>query len=92
MTEPFSNRLRITQTSLVLGFYWVITWLVGFVTPYMVDEMAADLGVNVAYIWFGIGVLSIIWAFFFVPELAGLSRAEVCYVKFGCSKYQVLTL
>ncbi|KAL2683416.1 hypothetical protein Neosp_007886 [[Neocosmospora] mangrovei] len=77
MTEPFSNRLRITQTSLVLGFYWVITWLVGFVTPYMVDETAADLGVNVAYIWFGIGLLSIIWAFLFVPELAGLSRAEV---------------
>ncbi|KAK7698460.1 hypothetical protein SLS64_012581 [Diaporthe eres] len=77
MTEPFSNRLRIIQTSLVLGVYWIITWLVGFVTPYMVNPTAANLGVNVAFIWFGIGLVSILWAFFYVPELAGLSRAEV---------------
>lgn len=83
MTEPFSNRLRIIQTSLVLGVYWIITWLVGFVTPYMVDPTAANLGVNVAFIWFGIGLVSILWAFFYVPELAGLSRAEVCLLTLG---------
>ncbi|KAH7010268.1 hypothetical protein EDB80DRAFT_750663 [Ilyonectria destructans] len=77
MTEPFSNRMRVYQTAVVMTLYWTVTWLVRFITPYMVDEIAGDLGVNVAYIWFGVGVLSLIWAYLCVPELAGLSTSEV---------------
>ncbi|KAL6407220.1 MFS monosaccharide transporter [Ilyonectria robusta] len=77
MTEPFSNRMRVYQTAVVMTSYWTVTWMVGFVTPYMVDETAGNLGVNVAYIWFGAGVLSLIWAYLCVPELAGLSTSEV---------------
>lgn len=77
MTEPFSNRMRVYQTAVVMTSYWTVTWLVGFVTPYMVDATAGDLGVNVAYIWFGAGVLSLIWAYLCVPELTGLSTSEV---------------
>ncbi|VUC31663.1 unnamed protein product [Clonostachys rosea] len=77
MTEPYSNRLRVYQTAIVMACYWTIQWLVGFVTPYMVDATAGNLGVNVAYIWFGTGVVSVIWAYFYVPELAGLSILDV---------------
>ncbi|KAF7540419.1 hypothetical protein G7054_g1317 [Neopestalotiopsis clavispora] len=77
MAEPFSDRLRVYQSAIVLAFYWIITWLVGFITPYLVDETAANLGVYVSYIWFGMGVLSMIWAYLCVPEFAGLSIQEI---------------
>lgn len=77
MAEPFSDRARVYQSTVVLTIYWIVTWLIGFITPYMVDETAGNLGVNVSYIWFGMTVLSIIWAYICVPELAGLSRLEV---------------
>ncbi|KAF4923577.1 High-affinity glucose transporter RGT2 [Colletotrichum viniferum] len=77
MAEPFSDRARNYQSSIVLTAYWIITWLVGFVMPYMVDETAGNLGVKVSYIWFGITVLSLVWAYTCVPELAGLSRSEI---------------
>ncbi|KAK7419602.1 hypothetical protein QQX98_003193 [Neonectria punicea] len=76
MTEPFSNRLRVPQSAIVFVAYWTVTWLIGFVTPYMVDATAGDLGVNVAYIWLGMGILSILWAYLCVPEFAGLSSLE----------------
>ncbi|KAK1715320.1 general substrate transporter [Colletotrichum lupini] len=77
MAEPLSDRARNYQSSIVLTAYWIITWLVGFVTPYMIDETAGDLGVKVSYIWFGMTVLSLVWAYTCVPELTGLSRMEI---------------
>ncbi|OIW28736.1 general substrate transporter [Coniochaeta ligniaria NRRL 30616] len=77
MAEPFSDRARVYQSAVVLTTYWIFTWLIGFITPYMVDSTAGNLGVNVSYIWFGMTVISIIWAYVCVPELAGLSRLEV---------------
>jgi SP family sugar:H+ symporter-like MFS transporter len=77
MTGPFSNRLRVYQTAIVMTCYWFCQWLVGFITPYMVDETAGNLRVNVAYIWFGMGTISVVWAYFWVPELSGLSISEV---------------
>ncbi|ETS82432.1 hypothetical protein PFICI_04308 [Pestalotiopsis fici W106-1] len=77
MAEPFSNRLRTYQSAIVLAFYWIITWLVGFITPYLVDATAANLGVYVSYIWLGTGVLSLVWTHLCVPELAGLSVKEI---------------
>ncbi|KAK9238587.1 high-affinity glucose transporter RGT2 [Lipomyces kononenkoae] len=77
MTEPYSARLRTPSTSVALVIYWVITWAVGFAVPYMVDSTAGDLGVNVAYVWVGTIAFALMWAFFCVPELAGLSTREV---------------
>lgn len=57
--------------------YWLATWAIGFVTPYLVDATAADLEIDVCYIWFGMIVISVGWAYGFVPELSGLSIAEV---------------
>lgn len=91
MTEPFSNRMRVYQTAVVMTSYWTVTWLVGFITPYMVDETAGDLGVNVAYIWFGVGVLSLIWAYLCVPELAGLSTSEVSLIHYVDGYFIVIT-
>ena len=80
MTEPYSQRLRLLQSTITMVVYWTSTWLVGFITPYMVDATAGDLGVRVCYIWLVMIILSLVWAFFYVPELAGLSMAEVFHV------------
>ncbi|PYH91643.1 glucose transporter [Aspergillus ellipticus CBS 707.79] len=77
MTEPYSTRLRIHQTTITMVVYWLSTWAVGFVTPYIVDATAADLGVYISYVWFGMVVLSLAWAYVFVPELSGLSTPEI---------------
>ncbi|KAJ5770875.1 glucose transporter [Penicillium nucicola] len=77
MTEPYSARLRLYQSTLTMIVYWISTWAIGFVTPYLVDATAADLGVKVCYIWFGMIIVSLVWAFLFVPELSGLSITEV---------------
>ncbi|KAJ6042998.1 Major facilitator superfamily domain general substrate transporter [Penicillium canescens] len=76
MTEPYSQRLRLYQSTLTMLVYWLATWTIGFVTPYLVDETAADLGINVCYIWFAMIVISVVWAYSYVPELSGLSVAE----------------
>lgn len=82
MAEPYSARLRTHSTTLSMMVYWITTWAVGFVTPYVVDETAADLGVNIAYIWFSITIISIVWAFLCVPELSGLSITEAGFLPF----------
>lgn len=81
MTEPYSQRLRLHQSTLTMLVYWLATWAIGFVTPYLVDSTAADLGSNVCYIWFAMIVISIIWAYLCVPELSGLSVSEVSLSK-----------
>lgn len=78
MTEPYSQRLRLLQSTITMVVYWTSTWAVGFITPYMVDATAGDLGVKVCYVWLVMIILSVLWAYFYVPELAGLSVAEVC--------------
>lgn len=77
MTEPYSQRLRLHQSTLTMLVYWLATWAIGFVTPYLVDSTAADLGSNVCYIWFAMILVSVIWAYLCVPELSGLSVSEV---------------
>ncbi|PYI07735.1 glucose transporter [Aspergillus sclerotiicarbonarius CBS 121057] len=77
MTEPYSQRLRLHQSTITMIVYWISTWAIAFVTPYLVDATAADLSVKVCYLWFGMVVLSLVWAFLYVPELSGLSVEEV---------------
>jgi len=61
--------------------YWIATWAVGFVTPYLVDATAGDLGVDVSYLWLGATIFSLVWAYLCVPELAGLSIEEVMFLR-----------
>ncbi|PWY88114.1 glucose transporter [Aspergillus sclerotioniger CBS 115572] len=77
MTEPYSQRLRLHQSTITMIIYWISTWLIAFVTPYLVDATAADLSIKVCYLWFGMVVVSLVWAFLYVPELSGLSVEEV---------------
>lgn len=80
MTEPYSQRLRLHQSTITMLVYWLSTWAIGFVTPYLVDATAADLEIKVCFIWLAMIVVSIVWAYFYVPELSGLSGADVSLI------------
>ncbi|RAH51637.1 general substrate transporter [Aspergillus piperis CBS 112811] len=77
ITEAYSSRLRTYQSTISMCFYWISQWIFGFITPYMVDESAGNLGVNMMYVLAGFTVLSLAWAYFYLPELSGLTQAEV---------------
>lgn len=80
MTEPYSQRLRLHQSTITMLVYWLSTWAIGFVTPYLVDATAADLEIKVCFIWLAMIVVSIVWAYFYVPELSGLSGSDVSLI------------
>lgn len=81
MSEPFSARGRQNQQAITMFSYWTATWAVGFCTPYLVDDQSkggAGLGVNITYLWFGLVVITTLWAYFCLPKLRGLSFIQVC--------------
>ena len=53
------------------------SWLVGFTTPYIMNEPYGGIGGKIGYIFAGMSVLSLVFAVFFVPELKGRSLEEV---------------
>ncbi|RAH76767.1 general substrate transporter [Aspergillus japonicus CBS 114.51] len=77
MTEAFSVRLRLEQTAITMIVYWVATWFIGFIVPYLVDATEANLGANVCYLWAATCTACFLWTYFFVPELAGLSVSDM---------------
>jgi hypothetical protein len=52
-------------------------WVIGFVTPYMINPDAGNLGAKVGFVFFGLGVPLCIAFYFLIPETKGLSFAEV---------------
>ena len=43
----------------------VAAWLVSFVVPYLLDR----IGSNIGWVFGGISAASVIWTYFYVPEL-----------------------
>jgi hypothetical protein len=55
-------------------------WLVGFVSPYMINPDAGALGGKVGFVFAGLGVPLCILFYFLMPETRGLSFEEVGYL------------
>jgi hypothetical protein len=55
-------------------------WLVGFVSPYMINPDAGALGGKVGFVFAGLGVPLCILFYFLMPETRGLSFEEVSYL------------
>ncbi|KAI5241792.1 hypothetical protein E4T42_07882 [Aureobasidium subglaciale] len=77
MAERYTPHLAALQTTIAMYVYWLPTWTIGFVVPYIVDPTSGDLGINIAYLWTGTVAVSLVWAYLCVPELADLSKLEV---------------
>ncbi|CAN8105271.1 unnamed protein product [Discula destructiva] len=75
--EISSSILRSKSMSIGISFqyFWSVVWLVAL--PYLFNSDQADLGGNIGWIFFGMGVIMIIVIYFDVPSTKGRSFAEL---------------
>lgn len=75
--ETGSNVLR--EKSLALGAWsgFSIGLITNLVTPYMQNAEYGNLGGRIGFVWMGFSFVSIIWVWFFVPELKQRTLEEV---------------
>jgi hypothetical protein len=58
----------------------VVGWVIGFVSPYMINPDEGNLGAKVGFVFFGLGVPCCLAIWFFVPETRGLSFDDVSFL------------
>ena len=51
--------------------------MIGFVSPYMINPDAGNLGAKVGFVFFGLGMPLCVLFYFFIPETKGLSFEDV---------------
>lgn len=75
--EVASSRLRHKTTVLARNMYNVTCIWTGVVTPYMLNPAAWNWGGKAGFFWAGSTLLSLVWAYFRIPETKGLTYAEL---------------
>lgn len=79
-SEVGSLPLRAATQSIVIVTQLFVGWLIGFISPYMINPDAGNLGAKVGFVFFGFGVPFCILMYFFIPETKGLSYEEMDYL------------
>ncbi|KAH6991430.1 general substrate transporter [Ilyonectria sp. MPI-CAGE-AT-0026] len=75
--EVSSLELRAHTQSLATITNAVTSWILNFITPYLINTDDANLGGKAAFVWVGLCLLCLIWAWVEVPEFKGLSSADM---------------
>ncbi|KAK2808738.1 hypothetical protein FQN50_004410 [Emmonsiellopsis sp. PD_5] len=75
--EIFPLPIRARGVALSTASNWLWNCILAIITPYLVDAEKANLGAKVFFIWGGTCTLSMIYAYFCVPETKGLSLEQV---------------
>ncbi|ERS96913.1 MFS transporter [Sporothrix schenckii 1099-18] len=75
--EVATPRLRPITISLVGCMQGVSGWLIGFVSPYLINPDAGNLGAKVGFVFAGFGVPLCILIYFYIPETKGLSFEDL---------------
>jgi sugar porter (SP) family MFS transporter len=75
--EIFPLPIRAKGVSLSTASNWLWNFVLGYVTPYMIDEDEGNLGAKVFFVWGSTCTLCLAFAYFFVPETKGLSLEQV---------------
>lgn len=76
-SEISSYRLRGQTQSIGFGTQLLASCLFAFVTPYMYNTDAGNLGARTGFIWAACSLLYFFGSWFLVPETFGLSVAEM---------------
>ncbi|KAM5376426.1 hypothetical protein ACJZ2D_005480 [Fusarium nematophilum] len=78
-SEVPSSRLRIKNNAFVHVLSHATGFVVSLVVPYLYndDATSAGLGLRVGFIWAAFGVIFVTWAFFYVPNVAGMNAYEI---------------
>lgn len=75
--EIFPLPIRAKGVALSTASNWLWNFVIGFITPYMVDEKEGNLKTKVFFVWGTTCTACVFFAYFFVPETKGLSLEQV---------------
>jgi MFS family permease len=75
--EIFPLPIRAKGVALSTASNWLWNFVIGYITPYMVDANEGNLKYKVFFVWGATCGLCIFFAYFFVPETKGLSLEQV---------------
>ena len=77
--EIFSLPIRARGVGLSTSSNWFWNCVIGVITPYLVGtgKGDADLGAKVFFLWGTLCCISVAFAYFFVPEMKGLTLEQV---------------
>ncbi|KAK7956895.1 uncharacterized protein PG986_006117 [Apiospora aurea] len=78
--EAFPLPIRSRGVGLSTASNWLWNTIIAVITPYLVGKDKADLGPRVFFLWGALCCFSLLFAYFLVPELRGLSleQADMC--------------
>ncbi|KAH8712010.1 general substrate transporter [Phaeosphaeriaceae sp. PMI808] len=75
--EIFPLPIRAKGVALSTASNWLWNFVIGFITPYMVDAQYGNLKAKVFFVWGATCTACVFFAYFFVPETKGLSLEQV---------------
>lgn len=75
--EIFPLPIRAKGVALSTASNWFWNFVIGYITPYMVDEGKGNLRTKVFFVWGATCSLCVVFAYFLVPETKGLSLEQV---------------
>ncbi|KAG8742256.1 hypothetical protein FRC10_001743 [Ceratobasidium sp. 414] len=77
--ELYPLAVRAKAMSMTGATNWAVNFGIGYSVPYLVNEGPgnAGLGVKVYFLWGSLCLLCFVYAYFFIPELKGLSLEQV---------------
>ncbi|KAG7284849.1 hypothetical protein NEMBOFW57_009464 [Staphylotrichum longicolle] len=79
VSECFPLPIRSRGVGISTASNWFWNYIIAVIVPYMVgnEPGSADLGPKVFFIWGSLYVLSLIFAYFLVPEMKGLTLEQI---------------
>ena len=75
--EIFPLPIRAKGVAMSTASNWLWNFVIGYITPYMVDKDKGNLGSKVFFVWGTTCTLCVVFAYFLVPETKGLSLEQV---------------
>lgn len=86
--EIFPLPIRAKGVALSTASNWLWNFVIGYITPYMVDQDQGNLGAKVFFVWGATCTFCVLFAYFFVPETKGLSLEQVDKMMEECAPRQ----
>lgn len=75
--EIFPLPIRAKGVALSTSSNWLWNFVIGFVTPYMMDPNYGNMKTKVFFVWGATCTACVVFAWYFVPETKGLSLEQV---------------
>ncbi|KAG4439452.1 hypothetical protein IFR05_005064 [Cadophora sp. M221] len=75
--EVFPLPIRSRGVGLSTASNWFWNCIIAIITPYLVDVQYANLSFKIFFMWGSLCMVSVIFAYFLVPETKGLSLEQV---------------